>query len=79
MDWTQESLASLKPGSFLNLWYVCSEPKAKGIYMVVGSICPEGLINILQWLFFFFVVFFLVNSEIDLLPTSSLLILLVHC
>lgn len=48
MDGTQERLASLKPNSFLNPWYVCSEPKAKGIYRVVGSIFPEELKNILQ-------------------------------
>lgn len=39
----QGCLGSVQPSSFLNLWYVCSEPKAKGIYMVVGSIFPKEL------------------------------------
>ena len=50
MDWTQESLANLKPGSFLKPLYVCSEPKTRGIYMVVGNLFPEELTNNLRWL-----------------------------
>ena len=50
VDWTQESLANLKPGSFLKPLYVCSEPKTRGIYTVVGNLFPEELTNNLRWL-----------------------------
>ena len=77
MDWTQESLANLKPGSFLKPLYVCSEPKTRGIYMVDGNLFPEELTNNLRWL---------IkkkkkkkSSEIELFSTGSLLILPVHC
>ena len=76
MDWTQESLANLKPSSFLKPLYIFSEPKTRGIYMVVGNLFPEELTNNLRW---FIKKKKKKSSEIDLFLTGPLLILLVHC